>query len=194
MVFIPIDFPREVLELSGMDGARGYRRIVRNQEELESYWRGKNGSGDVYFTAYGYRGTQAPKHHRVDYVTPIIHHFVMDFDCKDFRKKGIDVPFHVPHEQVNDWFERDIQVSISDCKQIFDDFDGLPEEIQRVLANMSFQLGRPTLNKFKNMIAAVNNNDYQEMANQMEDSRWYKQTPNRAQRLIDRVLTQGIPH
>ena len=59
---------------------------------------------------------------------------------------------------------------------------------------MSFQLGRPTLSKFKNMIAAVNNNDYQEMANQMEDSRWYKQTPNRAQRLIDRVLTQGIPH
>ena len=100
MVFIPIDFPREVLDLSGMDGSSGYRRIVRNQEELESYWRGKNGSGDVYFTAYGYRGTQAPKHHRVDYVTPIIHHFVMDFDCKDFRKKGIDVPFHVPHEQV----------------------------------------------------------------------------------------------
>jgi hypothetical protein len=32
------------------------------------------------------------------------------------------------------------------------------------------------------------------MANQMEDSRWYKQTTNRAQRLIDRVATQGIPH
>ena len=32
------------------------------------------------------------------------------------------------------------------------------------------------------------------MANQMEDSRWYKQTTNRAQRLIDRVSAQGIPH
>jgi hypothetical protein len=59
---------------------------------------------------------------------------------------------------------------------------------------MSFQLGRPTLSKFKNMIAAVHDEDYQEMANQMEDSRWFRQTPNRAQRLIDRVLTQGIPH
>jgi len=28
----------------------------------------------------------------------------------------------------------------------------------------------------------------------MEDSRWFRQTPNRAQRLIDRVLAQGIPH
>ena len=44
------------------------------------------------------------------------------------------------------------------------------------------------------MIAAVENEDYPEMAEQMEDSRWYKQTTNRAQRLIDRVAAQGIPH
>jgi hypothetical protein len=100
MSFVPIDFPREVLEISGTDGSRGFRRMVKNAEQLESYWRGKNGSGNVYFTAYGYRGTQAPKHHRVDYNTPIIHHFVMDFDCKDFRGKGVEVPFSVPHEQV----------------------------------------------------------------------------------------------
>jgi lysozyme len=59
---------------------------------------------------------------------------------------------------------------------------------------MSFQLGKPRLSKFKKMIAAVQNEDYPEMAEQMEDSRWYKQTTNRAQRLIDRVITQGIPH
>ena len=59
---------------------------------------------------------------------------------------------------------------------------------------MSFQLGKPRLSKFKKMIAAVEAEDYQEMANQMEDSLWYKQTTNRAQRLIDRVITQGIPH
>ena len=126
-----------------------------------------------------------------NHLTGGIGHLITEWDV-DYYGKPIGYP--VPHEQVNDWFGRDIQVSINDCKQIFDDFDGLPEEIQRVLANMSFQLGRPTLSKFKNMIAAVNNNDYQEMANQMEDSRWYRQTPNRAQRLIDRVLTQGIPH
>ena len=125
------------------------------------------------------------------HLTGGIGHLITEWDEEFY---GQPVGTKVPHEQVNDWFERDIQVSISDCKELFDDFDSLPEEIQRVLANMSFQLGRPTLSKFKNMIAAVNNNDYQEMANQMEDSRWYKQTTNRAQRLIDRVLTQGIPH
>ena len=126
-----------------------------------------------------------------NHLTGGIGHLITEWDV-DYYGKPIGTK--VPHEQVNAWFERDIQVAIGDCKDVFDDFDGQPEEIQRVLANMSFQLGKPTLSKFKNMIAAVNNHDYQEMANQMEDSRWYKQTTNRAQRLIDRVLTQGIPH
>jgi len=43
------------------------------------------------------------------------------------------------------------------------------------------------------MIAAVHNEDYREMAAQMEDSRWHKQTTNRANRLIERVLQQSIP-
>ncbi len=99
MGFLPIDFPREVLELPS-SGERGWRRLVKNASELERYWSGKNGSGNVYFTAYGYNKTQAPKHHRVDYNTPKIHHFVLDFDCKDFKNKGRDVPFEVPHGEV----------------------------------------------------------------------------------------------
>jgi len=111
--FIPIDFPREVLVLSSIEGISGYRLLVKNEKELESYWEGKNGSGNVFFTTYGYRGTQAPKHHRVDYNTPMIHHFIMDFDCKDFRNKGVDVPFEVPQQQVKDlhqyFLEQDIK-------------------------------------------------------------------------------------
>ena len=57
---------------------------------------------------------------------------------------------------------------------------------------MCFQLGRPRLSKFKNMIAAVEDLDWAKMADEMEDSNWYRQTPNRAQRLIDRVDKQMI--
>ena len=99
----------------------------------------------------------------------------------------------ISEEQVKDWFEKDVQRSINDCISLFDNFDELPEDIQHVLTNMSFQLGRPRLSKFKKMIAAVHNEDYREMATQMEDSRWYKQTTNRANRLIERVLQQSIP-
>jgi len=99
VAFIPLDFPREVLEITS-NGGRGWRRLVKSSEELERYWRGKSGSGNVYFTAYGFTNTEAPKHHRVDYNTPKIHHFIMDFDCKDFKSNGKDVPFDIPHKEV----------------------------------------------------------------------------------------------
>ena len=99
MPFVPLDFPREVLEISAYN-RHGGRRIVRNWEELEKYWKGKNGAGNAYFTAYGYRKTQPPKHHRAEYNSAIVSHFVMDFDCKDFRDRGADVEFGFMHEQV----------------------------------------------------------------------------------------------
>jgi hypothetical protein len=55
---------------------------------------------------------------------------------------------------------------------------------------MCFQLGRPRLSKFKNMIAAVEDLDWTTMADEMEDSNWYRQTPNRAKRLITKVDRQ----
>ena len=58
---------------------------------------------------------------------------------------------------------------------------------------MAFQLGGPRLRKFKKLIASVEMEDYREMSLEMEDSRWFKQTPNRAQRLIDRVVRYGVP-
>ena len=98
-MFIELDFPREILEMGSQTGRAG-RFLVRDWDELERYWKGKNGSGNAYFTAYGYRATKAPRNHRVDYDTPIIRHFIMDFDCKDFKKRGQDVDFSYMHEQV----------------------------------------------------------------------------------------------
>ena len=102
----------------------------------------------------------------------------------------------IPHEQVDKWFQMDITRTIQDCKIIFSTFDNLPEEVQLVIANMCFQLGRPRLSKFKNMIAAVGDLDWAVMADEMENSNWFKQTTNRAKRLIarvDRQLTRELP-
>ncbi len=124
------------------------------------------------------------------HLTGGIGHLITEWD-EDYYDKPIGTS--IPEEKVNEWFEKDIEVSINDCKDLFNNFDDLPEDVQRVLANMSFQLGRPRLSKFRKMIAAVELQDFAEMANQMEDSRWYKQTTNRAQRLIERVVKHGIP-
>jgi len=98
----------------------------------------------------------------------------------------------IPTEQVNDWFAKDIETTIKDCNLLFSQFNNLPDDIQHVLANMCFQLGRPRLSKFKNMIAAVEDLDWERMADEMENSRWFKQTPNRAKRLIAIVDRQFV--
>lgn len=80
------DFPREVMEL-GTEKGRGFRKLVRDNQELEKYWAGKNGVSNAYMTVYGYRATKQPYNKRVDLLTPIVRHFVMDFDPKNFRQK-----------------------------------------------------------------------------------------------------------
>ena len=123
------------------------------------------------------------------YPTAGIGHLLTEWDEEYSEPIGTAVS----EEQVQKWFEKDVQTAINDCQDIFNDFDSLPEDIQHVLINMAFQLGGPRLRKFKLMIAAVEVEDYREMALQMEDSRWFKQTQNRAQRLINRVVKHGVP-
>ena len=129
-------------------------------------------------------------HCSLGHLTGGIGHLITEWD-EEFYEKPIGTK--VPNEQVNDWFEKDIKVTISDCKILFDDFDNLPEEAQLVIANMCFQLGRPRLSKFKNFIAAVKDEDWQRAGDEMQDSRWYKQTTNRADRLIARITKLGVP-
>ena len=94
--------------------------------------------------------------------------------------------------RVNEIFEQDIQVTINECKILFDDWDKLPEEVQLITANMMFNMGRPRLSKFKKMIQAIKDEDWVEAGNQMQDSRWYKQVTNRADRLISRIRAVSL--
>lgn len=54
---------------------------------------------------------------------------------------------------------------------------------QGVCANMAFQMGVSGLFKFKNMIRSLHDCFYEKAANEMLNSRWAKQTTNRANEL-----------
>lgn len=72
----------------------------------------------------------------------------------------------------------------------------MPEERQRALANMCFQLGLPRLSGFRKMIAALHSGDWEKAADEALDSDWAKQVPNRAHRVAALIRGQmvGIPH
>jgi len=65
------------------------------------------------------------------------------------------------------------------------DFDKLNPIRQSVLINMAYQMGISGLFKFKKMFVALSNQDYNEASLEMLDSRWAKQTPDRANRLAN---------
>ena len=111
---------------------------------------------------------------------------------EDDPEHGLEVGTKIDEERVNELFETDIKVTIDECKLIYNDFDDLPEEAQYIIANMMFNMGRPRLSRFHKMKQAVDNRDWKEAANQMIDSRWYKQVPNRANRLVNRMKSINI--
>lgn len=102
---------------------------------------------------------------------------------RNIEEKGISI------DEAEMLLNHDVQECILDLVQFFQDFYDYPERVQRVLVNMRFQLGAKGFRAFKNMIAAVREQDWIGMVVQMKDSRWYTQTPKRALRLIGIIET-----
>ena len=67
----------------------------------------------------------------------------------------------------------------------------LPQKAQEVIANMAYQMGVNGVLKFKKMWKALKNGDFQKAADEMLDSRWAKQTPNRARELAEIMRSLG---
>jgi lysozyme len=123
-------------------------------------------------------------HDHLGYPTFGIGHLVLQSDPEFSLPLGSPVS----EERVAECFNQDIETTISECKILYDNFDELPEEVQRIIANMMFNMGRPRLSKFKKMKAAVDESNWSEASVQMADSKWHKvDVPTRAQRLVKRM-------
>ena len=112
-----------------------------------------------------------------------IGHLVIDSD----PESGQPVGTPVSEDRCNEAFDNDVQTVINDCNILYPDFDELPEEVQRIIANMMFNMGRPRLSKFKGMKRGVDAKDWNSAADEMVDSNWYRQVTKRADRLVARM-------
>jgi lysozyme len=112
-----------------------------------------------------------------------IGHLVLDSDAEYGEPAGTTVS----EERVSDCFNADITTVLSDCEKLYEDFSELPEDVQRIIANMMFNMGYPRLSKFKGMKAGIDARDWQQAADEMVDSVWYRQVTNRAERLVQRM-------
>lgn len=91
----------------------------------------------------------------------------------------------VTDERILQVFYDDCEIAVADAELLVDDLYDHPDDVPRVLVNMVFNLGRPRLSKFKNMLAAVNAKDYNKAADEMMDSKWYRQVKTRGVELVE---------
>ena len=112
-------------------------------------------------------------------------HLILESD----EEFGKPVGTSVDEERVRECFDRDLETAIGECHNLYGegDFGKLPDEVQQVLVNMMFNMGRPRLSGFKKFNAAIETRDWLEAAKEGRDSRWYRQVTNRAERLMVRL-------
>lgn len=89
-------------------------------------------------------------------------------------------------------FNEDVQEAVRGINRsvLNKSYTKMNEARQAALVNMVFQLGLQGVLGFKKMLSCLDSGNYQEAAREALDSRWAKQTPNRAQRVTD-VLSTG---
>ena len=78
--------------------------------------------------------------------------------------------------------QKDLQQAIRGARSLMEQHScaDIDEKAEELLIEMVFQLGKTGVSKFKNMWKALAEKNYIGASYEMLDSRWAKQTPNRA--------------
>lgn len=99
----------------------------------------------------------------------------------------------VDDTQVNAWKDRDIGKVSAQCMSALPWFATMNDARQAVLICMGFQMGFQGLVAFHHMLSSCAVGDFSDAAEQMMQSKWAAQTPNRAELLHDQMLSGNWP-
>ena len=106
------------------------------------------------------------------------------------RKEVIDglLARGITKEQALYLLDNDIENCTADVKR-FPWFESLDPVRQKVIIDMRFNLGLAELMRFKRMILALEQGDYDRAGEEMKDSKWYSQVGIRGRRLVKMMKT-----
>jgi lysozyme len=119
------------------------------------------------------------------YPTFGVGHLVLKTDPEFEQETGTPIT----KERVAECFEKDLDTATNECYALYGPgtFNNFPGEVQEILVNMMFNMGRTRLAGFKNFNAALLEQKWVQAADEMTDSRWFRQVGARAQRLVTRM-------
>ena len=85
--------------------------------------------------------------------------------------------------------QKDLQEAIRGAKELMEEHGcaDIDERAEEIIIEMVFQLGRTGVKKFRNMWKALAEQNYIGASFEMLDSKWAKQTPNRAKAMAEQM-------
>lgn len=94
----------------------------------------------------------------------------------------------IPDDIVAAWFKTDMDEANTGITELLEEMAvHVPDEVFDILLNMTFNLGKKGLKRFKKMWAAIEIEDWQTASAEMKDSKWFGQVGNRSVRLVNRM-------
>lgn len=100
----------------------------------------------------------------------------------------LKVGTRISPERVDELFNQDLKICLDDCKIVFKAWDSMQDELQQIIANMMFNLGRGRFQGFQKMIVHIEHKNYLLAAAEMINSKWYEQVGKRSERLYNRMI------
>jgi lysozyme len=77
--------------------------------------------------------------------------------------------------------------AIADARALFPNYDSLPFIPKKLMTDMSYNLGKPKLSGFTELRKAIAANDFNKAADEMKDSKWYRDVKSRGVRMVDEM-------
>ncbi len=99
--------------------------------------------------------------------------------------KGEKIPTSI--EGLLNLYDKDFDKALNNAKSIIDE-DSISPEAFGVLVEMNFQMGKKGTLGFKKMLDALKDRNYKLAAEELLDSKFAKQTPNRANTLAEVLM------
>jgi lysozyme len=91
------------------------------------------------------------------------------------------------HRHLEKIFEYDFSVAYRGAMSLHDNFDELPKPVQEVFIEACFVIGTTGFSKFKKTLELIKNKQYTEASEEIKNSLWYRQVPQRVEMLSQKL-------
>lgn len=111
----------------------------------------------------------------------------------DILNRHLDMGDRITEAECTALFKRDMANVYAGIKRNMPYFDDLKDKYKPVIVNMIFQMGINGVLKFKDTLSCMIKDDVDGAESGIIASKYYKQTPERAERMIKLIKGEKVP-